>query len=200
MGALENITERIKKDASSKANKIINDAKQEADEILKRANEELEKEKKALELETKKTIKIQKNRAISEAKLEARKMKLAAKEEVITQAFELANERLANLEDPEIKVYLKKAISNAVSLLGNDVVVLCNSKDSKEAAITAQGISSNITVSSEDIDYLGGCVIRAKNETAQIDATFEGVMDRIKGDLRRDVAQILFDEREKKEV
>jgi V/A-type H+-transporting ATPase subunit E len=99
MGALENITERIKKDASSKANKTIANAKKEADEILKRANEELEKEKKALEIETEKIIKIQKNRAVSEAKLEARKMNLAAKEEVITKAFELANERLKNLGD-----------------------------------------------------------------------------------------------------
>ena len=89
MGAIENITERIKKDASSKANNIISEAKAEADFILNQAKSELEKEKAALESETDKAIKIQRNRAISEAKLEARKMKLAAKEEVITRAFEL---------------------------------------------------------------------------------------------------------------
>ncbi len=192
MGALENITERIKKDTSSKANSQINEAKKEAEEILARAKEELEKEKAQMELETEKIIKIQKNRAISEAKLEARKMKLAAKEEVITQAFELARERLGTLDPSKTEGHLRREIKNAVSLLGNDVEVLCNSKDSKIVAKIAKEINSGITVSSEGIDYLGGAVIRAKNRTSQIDATFTGVMERIKGDLRRDVAQILF--------
>lgn len=192
MGALENITERIKKDTSSKANSQINEAKKEAEDILARAKEELEKEKAQMELETEKVIKIQKNRAISEAKLEARKMKLAAKEEVITQAFELARERLGTLDPSKTEGHLRREIKNAVSLLGNDVEVLCNSKDSKIVTKIAKEINSGITVTSEGIDYLGGAVIRTKNRTSQIDATFTGVMERIKGDLRRDVAQILF--------
>jgi len=197
MGALENITERIKKDTSSKANSQINEAKKEAEEILARAKEELEKEKAQMELETEKIIKIQKNRAISEAKLEARKMKLAAKEEVITQAFELARERLGTLDPSKTEGHLRREIKNAVSLLGNDVEVLCNSKDSKIVAKIAKEINSGIAVTSEGIDYLGGAVIRTKNRTSQIDATFTGVMERIKGDLRRDVAQILFGEMKK---
>ncbi len=192
MGALENITERIKKDTSSKANSQINEAKKEAEEILARAKEELEKEKAQMELETEKVIKIQKNRAISEAKLEARKMKLAAKDEVITQAFDLARERLGTLDPSKTEGHLRREIKNAVALLGNDVEVLCNSKDSQIVTKIAKEINSGITVSSEGIDYLGGAVIRAKNRTSQIDATFTGVMERIKGDLRRDVAQILF--------
>jgi V/A-type H+-transporting ATPase subunit E len=197
MGALENITERIKKDASSKANSQINEAKKEADEILARAKEELEKEKAQMELETEKVIKIQKNRAISEAKLEARKMNLAAKEEVITRAFELATERFKTLAPSKTEGYLRRAIKNAVSLLGNDVDVLCNSKDSKIVAKIAKEINPGISVTSEGIDYLGGAVIRTMNGTSQIDATFEGVMERMKGDLRKDVAQILFGEMKK---
>lgn len=194
MGAIENITERIKKDASSKANQKISQAKTEADDLLNRAKTELEKEKKALELETEKTIKIQRNRAISEAKLEARKMKLTAKEEVITQAFELANERFKTLEAQKTEGYLGRAIKAAVSLLGTDVVVLCNSKDSQMVLTIATGINSQIDVSSEGVDILGGAIIRTKDEKAQIDATFEGVMERKKGDLRREVARILFGE------
>lgn len=194
MGAIENITERIKKDASSKAKQKISQAKIEADDLLNQAKAELEKEKKALELETEKTIKIQRNRAISEAKLEARKMKLTAKEEVITQAFELANERFKTLEAQKTEGYLGRAIAAAVSLLGTDVVVLCNSKDSQMVLTIATGINSQIDVSSEGVDILGGAIIRTKDEKAQIDATFEGVMERKKGDLRREVAQILFGE------
>lgn len=194
MGAIENITERIKKDASSKANVEISQAKAEADDILNQAKAELDKEKKALEMETEKVVKIQRNRAISEAKLEARKMNLAAKEEVITQAFELANERFTTLESQKTEGYLNRAIKEGVSLLGTDVIVLCNSKDSQMVSKIASGINSQISVSSEGIDILGGAIIRTKDEKAQIDATFEGVLERMKGDLRREVAQILFGE------
>jgi V/A-type H+-transporting ATPase subunit E len=194
MGAIENITERIKKDTSSKANLQISQAKAEADDILNQAKAELEKEKKALELETEKAIKIQRNRAISEAKLEARKMKLTAKEEVIKKAFELANERFKILEGHKIEGYLGRAIKEAISHLGPDVIVLCNSKDSQMVSRVVSGINPRISVSSEGIDILGGAIIRTKDEKAQIDATFEGVMERMKGDLRREVAQILFGE------
>jgi V/A-type H+-transporting ATPase subunit E len=194
MDAIENITERIKKDASAKANSQINKAKAEADEILNQAKLELEKEKKALEMETEKIIKIKKNRAISEAKLEARKMNLAAKEEVITQAFSLAEERLKTLGAQETEGYLRRAINNAVSLLGNDVTVLCNAKDSQMVSKIASEINPGITVSSTGIDILGGAIIQTKDNKVRIDATFEGVLDRIRSDLRREVAQILFGE------
>lgn len=196
MGALDNITDRIKKDATKKASIRIKEAKKEADELLNKAKSELEKEKKALELETEKTIKIQRNRAISEARLEARKMKLKAKEEVITQAFSVANERLSNLGPAETGQYLKEAIKNAIKHLGSDVEVLCNPKDSQLVHQIASEIGSGITVSHEGVKYLGGAVIRAKNGTAQIDATFEGVLERMRGDIRREVAQILFREKQ----
>ena len=177
MGALENITERIKKDTSSKANSQINEAKKEAEEILARAKEEFEKEKAQMELETEKVIKIQKNRAISEAKLEARKMNLAAKEEVITQAFDLARERLGTLDPSKTEGHLRREIKNAVSLLGNDVEVLCNSKDSKIVAKIAKEINSGIAVTSQGIDYLGGAVIRAGDMV--IDGSVKSKLDKL---------------------
>ncbi len=192
MGALENITGRIKSDATKKAKKRINEAKKEANALLTKAQKELDKEKKAIEQETEKLIKIQRSRATSEAKLEARKMKLNAKEAVITQAFENANERLKRLGPEQNEKYLRGAITNAVGLLGKDVEVLCNKEVSSLVTRIASEINPRITVSSEGVQYLGGAVIRAKNGTAQIDATFEGVLERIRNDLRREVAGILF--------
>jgi V/A-type H+-transporting ATPase subunit E len=200
VGAIENITERIKKDASSKANNIISEAKAEADFIVNQAKADLDKEKAALETETDKSIKIQRNRAISEAKLEARKMKLASKEEVITSAFNMATERLKSLPPEETEKYLSAAISEAVSELGNEVTVHCNAKDAQIVTTIAKRISPSISVFTTGVNYLGGCVVKAKSGIAQIDATFEGVLERRRSDLRRDVAQILFGEMEKKEA
>jgi len=192
MGALDNITGRIKSDATKKAKQRINEAKKEADVLLTKAQKELDKEKKNIEQETDKLIKIQRSRAISEAKLESRKMMLNAKEAVISQAFESANERLKRLDMGQNEKYLRGAIKNAVVLLGNEVEVLCNRDVTSLVTRIASEIDPRITVSSEGVQYLGGAVIRAKNGSAQIDATFEGVLERIRNDLRREVAGILF--------
>jgi V/A-type H+-transporting ATPase subunit E len=192
MAALDNITKRITNDATKKAKQRIKEAKKEAQELLGRAQKELEREKKAIEQDTEKTIKIQRSRAVSEAKLEARKMNLNAKEAVIAQAFETANERFKNLGLEQNEKYLRGAIKNGVELLGMEVEVLCNRDVSSLVTRIASEIDPEITVDSEGIQYLGGVVIRAKNGTAQIDATFEGVLERTRNELRREVAEILF--------
>ncbi len=195
MGALENIKDRIKKDAQEKGKRYLNDANKEAKELLSRARKELEKEKNAIEFEAEKAIKIQRSRAVSEAKLEARKAVLRAKEDVITQAFDAANQRLRNLGPNENERFLREAIKSGVNLLGNDVVVLCNSKDSAIVSRIASELSPGISVSSEGIGYLGGVVVRAKDGSAQIDISFEGVLERLRNDLRKEVAEILFKEK-----
>lgn len=192
MGALENITGRVKKDATQKARQHIDKAKKEADAIAQKSARELQKEKKTLEMDTEKAIKLQKSRAISEAKLEARKIKLATKEEVITRAFTMANERLAGLSLSENERYLRNAIQNATSLLGRDLELSCNPKDAALVSKLASEIAPGSTVVSDNITYMGGAVIRAKDGSAQIDATFEGLLTRMKNTLRKEVAETLF--------
>jgi V/A-type H+-transporting ATPase subunit E len=145
-----------------------------------------------MELETDKIIKIQRSRAISEGKLESRKMMLNAKEEIITNAFELARKRLAELDQGQKERYLSSAIKSAVSELGSDVTALCNPKDATLVTKVAKQVDSKIKVSSEGIAYVGGVVVRANDGSAQIDATFEGLLNRKRNDLRREIAEILF--------
>lgn len=201
MGAIENITDRIKKDAMKKAKQSFGEAKGQAKSLLSAANKELEKEKKIIELETEKTIKLTRSRAISEAKLEARKTMLMAKEEVITRAFSMARDRLSNLPPEHNERYLRNAISNASQLLGKDLNLLCNPKDAAAVTRISADIAPGSSVDSDNINYLGGVVIKAKDGTAQIDATFEGLLERRRNMLRKEVAEILFkSETEAKQV
>lgn len=199
MGAIENITGRIKSDASKKAKSKIDEAKSQAQEILRNAKKELDKEKSAMESECAKTIKIQKSRAISEGKLEARKMMLNAKEEVIKNAFDLAFERLKNLDAANKEKFLGEAIRTSVAELGSDVIALCHPQDVALVTRIAQAAVPGITVSSESFNYIGGVIVRAKDASAQINVSFEGVLERMRNDLRREVAEILFN-RNQKEV
>lgn len=192
MGAVENITGRIKKDASKKAQKRLDEAKAEAEKLLSQAKSELEREKSEIQQETEKTIKIQRSRALSEGKLEARKLKLLAKEDVIQRAFDLAFERLKNLEASQKEKFINSAFNSAQSELGNDLDVLCHPQDQQLVTKIASSISPRITVSSAAFTHVGGVILRAKDGSAQIDATIEGVLDRMRNDLRREVAEILF--------
>ncbi|UCE37198.1 MAG: V-type ATP synthase subunit E [Thermoplasmata archaeon] len=198
MGAVENITSRIKKDASQKAKQQIDEAKKEAKKILSQAKSELEKEKRAMELETEKVIKIQRSRATSEGKLEARKMMLNAKEDVISKAFALAEARLKEVDLNSTERYISAALKSAATEMGSEFDVLCNAKDQQLVQRLASAVDPRIKVSSQGFDNIGGLVILAKDGTSRIDATFEGVLERLRNDLRREVAEILFQAKQAK--
>ncbi|UCF08253.1 MAG: V-type ATP synthase subunit E, partial [Thermoplasmata archaeon] len=84
------------------------------------------------------------------------------------------------------------AIKNAAELLGRELEVLCNPQDAAIAQRVSSEITPGSTVNSTNINYLGGAMIRAKDGSSQIDATFEGLLDRMRNTLRKEVAEMLF--------
>jgi V/A-type H+-transporting ATPase subunit E len=192
MAAVENIIKRIQTDASDRASHYINEAHKEAAEIKKSIEAELEKEKNAIQLENEKTMKMLRGRALSEAKLETRKLKLNAKEEVIIKTFEEAVTKFQALHHNEVEQYLRRAITKVSDLLPGNLIVQCRDKDKEIISRIAGQTGGRVAVSPESIDCLGGVVIHSADKTTRIDATFDGLLKRLKNDLRKEVAEILF--------
>lgn len=190
--AVEHIIDRIKRDATEKAEKHINEAQKESGEIKKTIEMELEKERKAILLDNEKAIKMLRGRALSEAKLESRKLKLNTKEDVIKKTFEGAVNRLLVLGPTETEQYLKRAITNASNLLPGNLLVQCRETDRQMVSGIAGGTEGRVQVSPESIECIGGIIIHSSDKTARIDATFDGVLERLRIDLRKEVAGILF--------
>lgn len=136
MQGIERIAGRIQEEAAAEAKRIEEHAQREAQEILKRASEDADaQDKKTAEAAENASTDI-KRRAESTARLNAQKISLAARQAVISEAFELAAKKLSGMEPQKYTEFLAKLISeNARG--GEEVWFAASDKACGKAALDA---------------------------------------------------------------
>jgi V/A-type H+/Na+-transporting ATPase subunit E len=201
----EKIVSSIMSDAQIKADSILGKAEEKNNSILDKGQKEalLEKEKILEDANKQSNMKYQ--QLISEAKMNSRRMELEAREEIIELAFKNAEEKLneiASSDATEYKQSLKNIITEAATEIGGGEL-LVHIKESDVAKIKdllpsiaqdVTGKTGNITTLeiSENINPIGGAVVKTKNGEIEVNNTIEARMLRFKKDLRSKVAAVLF--------
>ena len=94
MNGIEKITQRIDQDAQSEIDKILGDARAQAAEILARYEAQAQKESEDIVARGEKNAAERQDRLASVAQMEAKKLTLATKQEMLDKAFDLALDRL----------------------------------------------------------------------------------------------------------
>lgn len=101
MEGIEKITAKISADADAEIGAIQAQAQEQAEEILAQARSQAEKEKQELLARGRRSADERQERLISAANMETRKMALAAKQEVLSEAFDQALEQLCALPEEQ---------------------------------------------------------------------------------------------------
>ena len=192
------IVESIKSEAQEKADKIIQDAQAEIATINSDAEKTAEAEKNKILDNGKKQSDMKYQQIISEAKMNARRAELGAKEEVIEAAFAKATEDLkakASSDDAEYSESLIKELG------GGDLIVQVKESDVAKVEghlkklsadlATKTGVSTTLVLG-EPIDAIGGAILKTRNGDIEVNNTIESRLDRFKGLLRSEVANVLF--------
>ncbi|MBE6495398.1 MAG: V-type ATP synthase subunit E [Methanobrevibacter thaueri] len=197
------IVESIMSEAQEKADLIIQDANAEVSAIQAKAEKTAEAEKTKILENGKKQSDMRYQQIISEAKMNARRAELGAKEEVIEAAFNQAIGELktkASSGDDEYEDSLSKMIKEAADEIGgNDLIIQLNEADTNKIKqeLSADGADSfqlegiNFTIG-EPIDAMGGAVLKTVNGDIEVNNTIEARLERFKSILRSEVAEILF--------
>ena len=197
------IVESIMSVAQEKADVIIQDANAEVSAIQANAEKTAEAEKTKILENGKKQSDMRYQQIISEAKMNARRAELGAKEEVIDAAFNQAIGELkvkASSGDEEYTDSLSKMIKEAADEIGGDNLILqLNEADTKifKDDLSSQGTDSfeiegiKFTLG-EPIDAIGGAVLKTANGDIEVNNTIEARLERFKSILRSEVAGILF--------
>ena len=197
------IVESIMSVAQEKADGIIQDANAEVSQINANAEKTAEAEKTKILENGKKQSDMRYQQIISEAKMNARRAELGAKEDVIEAAFNQAIGELkikASSGDEEYKDSLSKMIMEATNEIGsNDLILQLNEADTQKFKddLSSQGSDSfeidgiKFTLG-EPIDAIGGAVLKTANGDIEVNNTIEARLDRFKSILRSEVAEILF--------
>ena len=198
----DKIVSSIMSEAQEKADVIIQDANANVSEITAKAEKTAEAEKLKILENGKKQSDMRYQQIISEAKMNARRAELGAKEEVIEEAFAKATSQLEEMASSDSEEYddsLSKMIKEAVDELGsNDLVIQLNERDTEkfksqlgENVSTFQIDDVNFQIG-EPIDTIGGAIVKTKSGDIEVNNTIESRLDRFKSLLRSEVANVLF--------
>lgn len=199
---IEKIEEIIINEAKAKAEEIITKAKEKAQKILDEAKREAEKEVNEIISRRKVDAEARARRIISEARLEARLKLLNAKEEVISNAFDTALERLKEFcQTPEYKEVLENLIKDAaITIGGGNLEVLLSENTNIEPDLSKiakevekqTGTATSIVISKDKVKSIGGAIVRSLDQSFTVDNTFEARLERVREQLRVSVANVLF--------
>ena len=188
-------------EAQGKADIIMQEANAEIATINADAEKTAESEKNKILENGKKQSDMRYQQIISEAKMNARRAELGAKEEVIEAAFNQAIGELktkASSNDSDYEHALGKMIKEAADEIGgNDLIIQLNEADtnklkadlSSDDSFEIEGINFKV---GEPIDAIGGAILKTSNGDIEVNNTIEARLERFKSILRSEVAEILF--------
>ncbi|WP_405305052.1 V-type ATP synthase subunit E [Methanobrevibacter sp.] len=199
----DKIVSSIMSEAQEKADVIIQDANAEVSQITAKAEKTAEAEKLKILDNGKKQSDMRYQQIISEAKMNARRAKLGAKEEVIEAAFNQATGELKAIAAEGNEDYehsLSKMIKEAADEINrDDLIIHLNEADTNKFK---QDLSSTGSDSfeldgfkftlGEPIKSIGGVILKTSNGDIEVNNTIEARLERFKSILRSEVAEILF--------
>lgn len=216
MKGIDKICEKIANQAQAECDSITERAKSEAEEILKGYRELADAEAIKVTERGRKAAEEREERLIGAARLDARKLHLKTKQELIDAAFEAALEKLTLLpEDEYISVLAKLAAESSISgdeeivlspddraAYGKQIVAEANrilkSRKEKDEASSIKKLgrqllsqlSGGLTLSDETRSISGGVILL--KDKMEINATFDTLIRLSREKLSVEVAQILF--------
>ena len=191
--SIDNITSRILSDAKNNADssltnaentkqEIINKAKSEAEVIIKTESERAAKD--AVDL---------KNRRVSAAELQGRKMLLSAKQEAIKKSFTAAIDKLKVMPEDKYLSFLAQEIVKIPNCEGS---IVLNAKDRENIGerlvktVNEKLGAEKVSLSKNTVKSSGGFVLKRGN--VEINSTFETLLDSMKDELTGEIANALF--------
>jgi len=201
----EKIVSSIMSDAQFKADFMLEEAENESKSILEEGEKIALMEKEKILEDSKKQSAMRYQQIISETKMNSRRTELEAREEVIEKSFKTAEEKLveiASSESAEYQESLKNIINEAaLEIGGGDLIVLLKIEDVAKIEDSISSIENDVKEKTgnetklemgDNINTIGGAIIKTKNGDIEVNNTIEARMLRFKKSLRTEVARILF--------
>lgn len=200
MENIDKITKKISEKSDAEADEILKEARVRADEIISEAQKKASEIKMEIVEKGERDSERERQRIIANAKLQSRKARLEAQEDVIREAFERAENELKKItQSNKYPSVLASLIKEAQGAVEGDVEVLVRKDDlgilTKEYLNKlSEDTKSLVELSQDYIDTVGGAIVRSKDGKVEVNNTIEMRRERMRGELRPKVAQTLFSE------
>lgn len=195
MNGIEKITQRIEADAQTEIDRILSAAQEEADQITGRYKAQADAEAASLAARNEKSAAEREERLVSVAQMEARKVQLAAKQEMVEKAYDLALEKLCAMPDAQYTEVLAGLLVQASSNGREEAIFSPEDRErvGKAAVDKANAASGKqLKLSQETRPLKGGFVLR--DENIEVNCTFDTLVRLEKAETTGAVVKKLFPE------
>jgi len=195
MNGIDKITQRITEDIDREIAGIQAQAQEQADAITAEYAARTEKESGAIRARGQAAAAEREERLTSMAQMEAKKALLAAKQEMLTRAFDLALNQLCSMPEAD---YVKLLADLAVkaSVTGEESVILSQKDHDRigsavvAAANEALGSKGKLTLAEQTRPIMGGLILL--DDAVEVNCTFETLVRLQKTAAAGEVSDILF--------
>ena len=199
MNGIEKITARIEADAQADAERITDEARAQAQAVRAEGEAKAQETYWRVLQEGKKAAEERARRLAKAADMEARKSVLNAKQQIVSDVFRRAEERLRGLGGEEYVEFVAGQAARA-AVTGREEIIL-NAADrgaygkniTRRAndLVSQRGLPGALTLSESTGDFSGGMLLRAGDIT--VNGTIEALMAQAREDLAPAAASALFD-------
>ena len=193
MNGIEKITQRIASDAQAEVDRILGDARDEAGHIAASYRAQADAEAAELAAKNEKAAAEREERLVSAAQMEARKIQLAAKQEMVEKAYIQALDKLCALPEEQYVALLADLLVKASSNGKEEAVFSKEDRErvGKAAVEKANGLSGKqLRLSEETQPIRGGFILKDKN--VEVNCTFETLVRLQKAETAGAVVKTLF--------
>jgi len=193
MNGIEKITQRITAEAQAEIDRVLGAAKEEAAQITARMTAEAEAVAAELAAKNEKAAAEHEERLVSAAQMEARKVQLAAKQEMLEKAYERALEKLCAMPAEQYTAVLAGLLVKASSTGSESVIFSAEDREKvgKAAVEKANADSGKQMVLSDETQPIRGGFI-LKDQNVEVNCTFETLVRLQKAETAGAVAKKLF--------
>ena len=194
MQGIENITNRIKADAQAELDAINAQADEQIAGINASYAARAAREEADILAKGEISAKERESRLVSAAAMDSKKELLAAKQEMINQAFDKALERLCALPEDEYVKFLAR-LAKSASSNGRGTLAF-NAKDRKRtgpkvvAAANKLCGSKGLTLSDKTVPIKGGFLL--SDGAIEVNCSLETLVKTVRTDITGEVNAILF--------
>lgn len=193
MNGIEKITQRISADAQAEIDRVLGEARAEAEKITARYKAQADAEAAELDAKNKKAAAEREERLAGTAQMEARKAALAAKQEMVEQAYALALKKLRSLPEDKYTAVLADLLVQASST-GKEEVIFSD-KDRREVGQAAVDKANKdggkkLTLSDETRSIQGGFILRSEN--VEVNCAFDTLVRLQRAETAGEVVKKLF--------
>ena len=196
MNGIEKITQRIQADAQAEIDRILEDAHAEAAKLTAGYESQAAAEAAELSAKNQKAAAEREERLVSTAQMEARKVGLAAKQEMVEKAYALALEKLCSMPD-------EKYVQTVADLLvqaapnGRGAVIFAPAERERigEAAVRAANEKlhgGKLTLAEETRPLKGGFIL--SDGKVEVNCSFDTLVRLQKAETAGSAAKKLFPE------